>query len=1043
MEEQYQGLVLNFYKQALHPSANAKLNGFKGTYYMFGYYDSLDIIHTKKWIQYSPRGIENLEQTNPVGESNDKIYDGDIYSVKLLVPPKKNMQSIKAKCGANYSMLCANKQTTSPPLLSIMLFNFSKTFIGKESQEDILESFATVLEKAGINLTQTESAIFQSIGYYDIVLLMYTDKWLDAHLIQEKIRTLRVDDFSRTNDVNDYVVSNCHLLHGAELSKRWSDIKKLTSEQEFTVRFNLLPGKKLNVFSKSINDAVKQQLLKEGLYTKDADHEELSIIKTHGRSDCIVLGKLKTNEFLSLFLNTDSGSPAPFCPGSDFYKNNIINLRTSIRFVYNMDQNVEISNNNLPDANEEGRSQETYNNQKEGIRSNHNDFIDQMNFTLNYLDNLVDRQKIHMREARALRRTLQIAQNFIEAPYSFDVWKIVSPVIQSLLRNLLVWINYIENLDSNDAATKTENIKDMFEMIGSFRQLVGQFLVDLMHSDRFFMEGITLIHPSVGSATKLLLSYNAMIIQLGTILNTSTNTKYKYSFLVTSGGCDITTATNLTQNISPAYEMNSQFNADNIHFVSGKDKFKETWIDRNCLEDRIIVLQLSERSIFDVSGTMFRILHELMHYCGNRDRKSRAENIRKSFAYLIANYFANILLVPCDRAEIENSFFITEETKKSLLGYVDEIRKKYTLQFADKLAKSFESDLGKIQISSDGEDSCEFDYYSYPLIDNMISQYEAYFHPNIDQFSDCSKTIYNIQLEYIISCYEEIIKKFNENNFVSATSFSYLTSIQLKSYADKCTSTPIHRLLLDDPFHTHFDYVLYKKIYWAQSIAINPHLEVSLIDKDEQDDIEKIKKFFKGNGIADMIWYLYRGYAESFCDCMACRILNISLPDYLLSFLYEKWDIMQAFPNNSLGHLLRIGSVLRVYFCDDLTENKTALNNAANENITSRCNYWKDNGWLPAGTLNSNELIAHTNEALESYESIFGKPQNSPVFNPLEAYLNARISSFENMLSQNPKDQHIISKIQETYRKNLDVSSSLKVYEASQSLLSYWSSLGG
>ena len=99
---------------------------------------------------------------------------------------------------------------------------------------------------------------------------------------------------------------------------------------------------------------------------------------------------------------------------------------------------------------------------------------------------------------------------------------------------------------------------------------------------------------------------------------------------------------------------------------------------------------------------------------------------------------------------------------------------------------------------------------------------------------------------------------------------------------------------------------------------------------------------------------------ECFSDIGAIRIMNIKPEDFLLSFIYEVWDMNQAFPLN-LENVLRIGIDLKLGFG---IEGK--LGTDIERKIKGKVNLRKKQGYEYR---NVNKMIKQINEILEKYQS--------------------------------------------------------------------------
>ena len=68
------------------------------------------------------------------------------------------------------------------------------------------------------------------------------------------------------------------------------------------------------------------------------------------------------------------------------------------------------------------------------------------------------------------------------------------------------------------------------------------------------------------------------------------------------------------------------------------------YLDPADKEDQsLIIIKITEMSLYDVKGTMFRLLHECMHVCGERKRKIRLEALLECYAIASADMFCKYM----------------------------------------------------------------------------------------------------------------------------------------------------------------------------------------------------------------------------------------------------------------------------------------------------------------------------------------------------------------------------------------------------------------
>ena len=163
--------------------------------------------------------------------------------------------------------------------------------------------------------------------------------------------------------------------------------------------------------------------------------------------------------------------------------------------------------------------------------------------------------------------------------------------------------------EAEDIEVKEILVERLLSAVGIFRENIGDYLADMQRSDRSFIEGQSLSHPSIGSATKLLFFYNQYINETAQMLmetksGGNAGQEETYTFVIMSGGCDVTTASDIFSYMDPADEEGHS----------------------------LIIITVPEMSLYDIKGTMFRILHECLHFCGERKREERFGHLIRSFS---------------------------------------------------------------------------------------------------------------------------------------------------------------------------------------------------------------------------------------------------------------------------------------------------------------------------------------------------------------------------------------------------------------------------
>lgn len=160
---------------------------------------------------------------------------------------------------------------------------------------------------------------------------------------------------------------------------------------------------------------------------------------------------------------------------------------------------------------------------------------------------------------------------------------------------------------------------ELDDTLSDFETLVGGFVADLSRSDCFSMEKERYNHPSVASATALILAYTRWQNEFAArFAAEDSGNANRYIFLVTSGGCELTGSSHLFAYLSPFIPY------------SENDSFP-------------VVTQMAEVGLYDCSGTIMRMAHECMHFCGNRRRAERVKRVLETIARSLAVDMSRVL----------------------------------------------------------------------------------------------------------------------------------------------------------------------------------------------------------------------------------------------------------------------------------------------------------------------------------------------------------------------------------------------------------------
>lgn len=279
---------------------------------------------------------------------------------------------------------------------------------------------------------------------------------------------------------------------------------------------------------------------------------------------------------------------------------------------------------------------------------------------------LIKKCFVHRRSLYAIQGIMYLYNKVVDSSYGGDVRTLAEPFFSDFLDimngQMKLLLNDKKELqaEKKNFLTVVEGIDTFLqERIQKFRELFEPYLFAIYRSDHAFFEGQSLVHPSIGSAAKLLFCYNQVLYEWEEKYHeweesekvsdpgfdgTSTN----FSYLVTSGGVDSTANWDIFDYIS--------------NFLSIPTNKRRT--------SRPLVVTMSEAGLYNLDGTLLKLAHEFFHKRGDRMRKHRAqayiEDICFEVAGKIADWYANTYVPRKIYDRIEN--IVAFDKRKSCLS---------------------------------------------------------------------------------------------------------------------------------------------------------------------------------------------------------------------------------------------------------------------------------------------------------------------------------------------------------------------------------------
>ncbi len=741
------------------------------------------------------------------------------------------------------------------PFISVAMINLSRKCV--ETEKNLIQRLQTAIMEAvkvlDIDLESIHCAIMPSVGYADFVLLFLSDHLTKVITVLDYLRQVAVKDLSnRTYAMlsNSYAISGFAKVGLEGLQKRDS-----LNDVKLSIRVNLRDGVSASQFKRYFDEQIKEILQHSAQGEVLESHD---LYQVFGNSDCLILSDMSFDFFVPLFYDAKLLNPA-----HRLFQDYIRHTRSSIR--------VEIDSKEIPSTVQSGDS-EIYKVYQKKFRK----LIDR-------LKEYVENQNLPVRTINGLQNVMKTYLNLVQFSHCFDIEKIVGDAFEAVTNNVDKTIELIEKNDEK-AFWYSEQ---MMNALRIFRDKIEEYLADLLRSDRLFIEGQSLSHPSIGSATKLLFFYNKFLNDMAVKLLDDEEQKRgnRYTFLVTSGGCDVTTA------------------CDVFSYLESS----ETGIHS------LIIISIPEMSLYDIRGTMFRLLHECFHFCGERMRELRQKALLRSIAENTAVVICAGLRKSLERQFDERVYTslqknLSEEDKLEIKAQGKAIiRTEVNLLFSE-YADRIDRELGeKIDLTNK---NMQYGRMVYLYVGDTLKREVL----TIDNIKDPKTVLRYVYKEYMICqgrVAERVIACLKRKNVPF-------------SKADILKETADHKKILEK-----------ENIIDQEEAKVIRLLFRALV---EDVVFEKLVVDIVGNEqitVDDMLDNLDALFKECFADCMAAYILDLPIEDFVLCFIYETWNLDYVFSDS-----LRLAIELKVLYgiADGLGEDNR-------QKILTKVSHWAKQGF--------------------------------------------------------------------------------------------------
>ena len=959
------GLVIKLEKDTLGKRHN-------GDNYVLGYYDRLDIQPIYNWFSYSPGNVLAEQKKPDGGQTGEPVLRPISYYPIKLVFPANEVSSRLEELGLNYSSWKRSRPLSgktnedfstffdSYPCISVVLINLTDQFKGDFPRDvctEQLERLAQVIKKGNYQIGETITAfdreafheahccILPSLGYSDYCILFAEKSWSLGPAVLEYLHeaTVQVKAEPEPREVpvlsTDYLMPVYHVPSSG--GQNPVSVNSHENGIQLGIRVNLRPGVSMRALKQKVGNMAE-------------------VFHITGSTDCLLISE-SGQDFSDLLRVIMPKHPQ----GNKIIENLVIDTESMLR--RRIPEDVA---ENQPNPAEEG-SFASSTVLEDSIRDLRAKLLD--------YQELLTREHRHMRRLNAMHERVTSIENICGESHNLGFQFIMNEWLLAFNSCFGICLREIrERIDAMAAGAKTEeeaarfkqDLKNLWtkteDAMDFFIQKVGSFMADLSRSDCFFMESERYNHPSVGSATALLIAYNQWQNSFAkAVMQEPGSGESVYTFLVQSGGCDATRTKNLFWFLPPDIAP-----------------------DNTLIEKLPLIIQMSEMSLFDCSGTVFRMTHECMHLCGKRHRVERVEHLIRFTSWLYARFLSETFFHKSTyfeflKARLQERMF--PGAPASLYHALEACWKNQSEKFTEALADFLIKELDAAYTQARA-DWTEVDYMSSDFCDWLR-----------DQLSD------------LFSCYafsrgngKDVLrigrKAWAYNTF---SSFIYKTQLTIaQAFYEAC-----EKILKTYEDTLDFCALESRKLGAAlESISSGGRRHDRFVDSNLERSIPLILSQFmtnpsyhsmqelpfstlRRNGLEEILREtVIDCFSESFADLEACMRLEASISDYLLAFVFENWNLDSAFALDPPLYF-RVSAVLSVYYTDCLRPDKLALTAETREKLCRAVQCMEGHG-LPQGRIDGNGVANHVDALLRRYQEY---PKEAEA---LENYLRTCMDSF-------------------------------------------------
>lgn len=881
-------------------------------YTIFGHYDSMDVDYIEHMGQFRPANVADIRASSSDTAEiiKEKIQDGvfDKYTIKAFYTSSSDKNG-----NIDYTIWKNKGVEKEYPLISCIMIHLSKKCIKNNPLKSILGEITSVINGS---IKDVKCGVYFSIGYSDIIILVRSKDFDKTNEIIRELYSLKESGQKSKQKKETNWISALYTITGFHREAFWSQNNvengigqaytdwKADKKMSFCVALKLKDQVLTDKFIKGLDRRMKSIFRKIGYKYTEKDLKKC-IHVTFGNIDIIFIIELPIAVFSALYCAELGGI---FSQKSNFFKEYIAGVKVSV-----LNDTSIIS----PPV-------------VHGSGGNYFRERDLIEFLIEFKNVTCD-QNLPRRLIESIIPIAKLYKTLVKHPHGFELSYIMKKAMDSFMNNMRI---AFEDLAQTNGMKRGELIKNIEKSTGDFRVYITTYLNDLHRSERSFIEGKTMTHPSIGALTKLLFAYNKYIDELA---NENNENNSKYSFVLVSGGCDQT-------------QVQVIFN------------FLGSWREKY---QRLFIVSIPEISLFDIQGTLFRLAHECFHFFGKRKRKERKYYAMLAWSCYIAERISEKLFNPkiykleeiesivsdknaimskrmkmqkdfCKSFEIE----MEKEIKRIVVDDKNEIGEDFEKNFySNNCAEMIKKDLGILFVMASEIDNPFYENIVKIFLKNQIEVYKTI----LEQTTIWNENIAALtdeisEMEYYINNHT----KLNDMNFILVNMLRNLLSSIIES----------KRIILADS--------MVQMAYYINNCDGVNRKELEEIDSDLCLSLENFP-----NTIVNVM-------CECFADCSAVHTLGVSFAEFIFAFTYETRDVTKAMPL-STSNVLRIGIDLEYLF--DVTgsltdERKNCIREIYREYDNAKFSISVDTNDTDKACVDVDKYIDILNDLLQKYQKV-------------------------------------------------------------------------